>query len=111
MESMQLYPERKKRRKLSDAKILICKLRIVFTNSGQYYQRNTIGFAIVHFVSSIISCFSDLVLKSGLQSDEKRHFARMLHVNNVSRAVFKMASNYEGAQLSPDILPKFREVF
>ena len=71
----------------------------------QYYKINKIGFAIVRFVLSIVSCSSDLVLKSGLRNDEKRDFARWLwHINNVLRAVFKMASNFKGAA---DILPKF----
>ena len=84
-----------------------------FTNAiyefGHYYQRNAIGFAIVHFGSPIISCSSYLVLKLGLQNDEKPDLARTWHVNNVSCAVFKMVLNYSTKVMSPDILPKFLE--
>ena len=64
---------------------------------GQYFQRNAIVWAIVRFVSSNISCSSDLVLKLGLQNDEKQsRFCKRNTMNNVSHVVFRMASNYEG---------------
>ena len=80
MESMQLYPERKKKKQNKTRrreKIGEKNVMNSIYEFGQYYQRNAIVWAIVRFVSSNISCSSDLELKLGLQNDEKRDCANM----------------------------------
>ena len=48
----------------------------------------------------------DFVPRVGLQKDAKRDFARIMRRINVSRVVFKMASNYECVR---NILAEFRD--